>query len=470
MMNALEKIHLIKELHQLGHDLEHRNLSLYEVARSKKRVHEIFLQCNEPIFKKQILAFKTRTQPEIAAQEFAKESHYYYSYRGFFQDHQTLQTTLYAHPLSGWAFLHDPKRGWQIWLIPSPNRQALVSEWADIEQSFKWLLHQQELSSCLKTDMELQAAATTLSLEMIEDSSPAPSIDPYISKREIREELSAVQDLPSENSVDLQPQIQPAAIDTIDLVREEPQPDNTEKTVKLEISASLQWQNLSFQVSEFNFAVPQNFYQLQLEHPAIENHVKIAWYNQKETDLNQQPVYLAEQVDHLGRFSHYAMLLGVPEWQKAIELIQLWGKQAGYRIAAIKSVSSTELSTQFLQLDSLYHAYSQQARLIWQQENYSPYIPLHLIVTKKLITFDEVEAEFHTPMLLLEERQKLRLIHGEKRLSLSSSEQVYPCLILKRDQQINWQMIHQIILDFKEPIDVHALYDAILSKALEKLM
>ncbi|WP_347473358.1 hypothetical protein ABEF86_01310 [Acinetobacter thermotolerans] len=470
MMNALEKIHLIKELHQLGHDLEHRNLSLYEVARSQKRVHEIFLQCNEPIFKKQILAFKTRTQPETAAEEFAKESHYYYTYRGFFQDQQTLQTALYTHPLSGWAFLHDYKRGWQIWLIPSPNSQALVSEWTDIEQSFKWLLHQQELSSCLKADMELQAAATTLSLEMIEDSFPAPSINPYISKREIREELSAVQDLPSENSVDPQAQTLPAAIDTIDSVREEPQPGTIEKAVKIEVPTSLQWQGLSFQVSEFNFAENQNFYQLEVEYPDIENHVKIAWYNQKENDLNQQPVYLAEQVDHLGRFSHYAMLLGVQEWQKAIELIQLWGKQAGYRITAIKSISSVELGRQFLQLDSLYHAYSQQARLIWQQENYCLYLPLYMMATKKLIIFDEAEAEFNTPLLLLEERQKLWVIHGEKRLSLSSSEQVYPCLILKRDQQINWQMIHQIIRDFKEPIEVHVLYDAILSKALEKLM
>lgn len=35
-MNALEKAHLIKELHGLAQQLEHKVLPLYEIARSKK--------------------------------------------------------------------------------------------------------------------------------------------------------------------------------------------------------------------------------------------------------------------------------------------------------------------------------------------------------------------------------------------------------------------------------------------------
>ena len=34
-MNALEKAKLIKELNELGQQLEHKSLSLYEAARSK---------------------------------------------------------------------------------------------------------------------------------------------------------------------------------------------------------------------------------------------------------------------------------------------------------------------------------------------------------------------------------------------------------------------------------------------------
>lgn len=63
-MNALEKALLIKELNLLIDGLEHRSLSFFEIAKSKSRLTEIFGLCDEPIFKKQILKFKSHTQPE----------------------------------------------------------------------------------------------------------------------------------------------------------------------------------------------------------------------------------------------------------------------------------------------------------------------------------------------------------------------------------------------------------------------
>ena len=39
-MNALEKAKLIKELNELGQQLEHTSLSLYEAARTKKRLQD----------------------------------------------------------------------------------------------------------------------------------------------------------------------------------------------------------------------------------------------------------------------------------------------------------------------------------------------------------------------------------------------------------------------------------------------
>jgi len=84
MINALEKAKLIQELRELGQQLEQRNLSLYDIARCKKRIGDIFESCNEPIFKKQNLAFKTLTQPEVAAYEFVADSIYTLSFRGFF--------------------------------------------------------------------------------------------------------------------------------------------------------------------------------------------------------------------------------------------------------------------------------------------------------------------------------------------------------------------------------------------------
>lgn len=471
-MNALEKVRLIKELHELGHDLDHQSLSLYEVARSKKRVHEIFQQCNEPIFKKQLLAFKTRIQPEIAAQEFARETHYYHSFRGFFFTEGLLNEALYAHPVSGWAFLYDPKRGWQIWLIPAPQRTTLISEWnLDIEQSFSWLLHQQQLSSCLKSDHELQATAPPLSLDMVEEKLPAPSINTYISKHEIwaNTQVLTVQ---QKSATELQTIGSPAQLNLNHSEPEKHQVENEENVAVPDIPATLEFQDLLFQVSDFSFAEARNHYlfELSLDSESSVQHLKMAWHYQEHIDWSSQPVYLAEQIDSMGRFSHYCMLLGISEWQQAIQLMQFWGQQQNYRIAAIKTISAVELGTKFLQLDSLYQTYSEQAQLIWQQEDYFPFIPLHQITTKKFILFDEQPANFNTPLLLLQERQKLRVIHGEQRLKLSATEQMYPCLILKRDQQINWQLIHQILLDVKAPVAVAELYASILDKALEKLM
>ncbi len=66
-MNLQEKVQLIKEIHVLTHQLEHRALSFYETALSKRRIHEIFALCDEPIFQKQILSYRALTKPQMAA-------------------------------------------------------------------------------------------------------------------------------------------------------------------------------------------------------------------------------------------------------------------------------------------------------------------------------------------------------------------------------------------------------------------
>ena len=52
-MNTLEKSLLIKELHDLIDALTHKRLSLYETAKAKARIKEIFMLWDEPIFQKQ---------------------------------------------------------------------------------------------------------------------------------------------------------------------------------------------------------------------------------------------------------------------------------------------------------------------------------------------------------------------------------------------------------------------------------
>ncbi|MEG1155053.1 MAG: hypothetical protein RSD94_04195, partial [Acinetobacter sp.] len=176
-MNALEKAHLIKELHGLAQQLEHKVLPFYEIARSKKRIRDIFNLCDEPIFKTQISAFKARTQPELVAYQFSANTSYHLSFRGYFTEILALEQALSAHPDSGWAVLHHPERGWQIWLIPAPQSPALHSQWAELQHCYIWLLQQQQRFSCLQQDPPLIVPA--LSLNEAETSSKAMETTKY---------------------------------------------------------------------------------------------------------------------------------------------------------------------------------------------------------------------------------------------------------------------------------------------------
>jgi hypothetical protein len=64
-------------------------------------------------------------------------------------------------------------------------------------------------------------------------------------------------------------------------------------------------------------------------------------------------------------------------------------------------------------------------------------------------------------LLLLQERQKIRLIHGQKRMALLRTEQTFPYLILHRQQGLNWQSIQNVIQKLPQPIDVISLYQAL---------
>lgn len=139
-MNALEKAKLIKELNELGQQLEHKSLSLYEAARTKKRLQDIFHLCDESVFKNQILGFKSRVQPELAAHQFAASTEFHHRYRGYFKDPVQLQQALTMHRETCWAFLHQPQQGWQIWLGPVKQSDFLHSEWDELVNSHNWLL------------------------------------------------------------------------------------------------------------------------------------------------------------------------------------------------------------------------------------------------------------------------------------------------------------------------------------------
>ena len=465
-MNALEKAHLIKELHGLAQQLEHKVLPFYEIARSKKRIRDIFNLCDEPIFKTQISAFKARTQPELVAYQFSANTSYHLSFRGYFTEILALEQALSAHPDSGWAVLHHPERGWQIWLIPAPQSPALHSQWAELQHCYIWLLQQQQRFSCLKQDPPLIVPA--LSLHEAETSCNSMETTKYHRGRP-RVRIHALELNRSDESTN-----------QIQIEREALNPQlKTETTIPQEqITASELIQfPAQIQLGELNAHVhplgleETNIQRLcalemteKIEHPA---YLDIALYYAAEDNWQARQVYLVEQLNLQGQFVKYLMLLGVPSQLQAHYCIQHWLTHHQRRAAAIKSLAWSVISTSFMQLERFSTAYLQHAETVWTQPDYYPFISTQFIQKQKFISFQEAAADFSTPVLLLQEHQKIRVIHGEKRISLAEDELAYPYIFLQRDKQLNWQNIHNIILTMPQPIQVLELYREIQAQMIE---
>lgn len=475
MINALEKAKLIQELRELGQQLEQRNLSLYDIARCKKRIGDIFESCNEPIFKKQNLAFKTLTQPEVAAYEFVADSIYALSFRGFFLDEYDLEKALYLYPDSGWAFLFDQQRGWQIWLIPAPNRTALISEWTDIEQSYHWLLQEQQQAHCLKTDAALKASAVVLSLDDAEieiSSIPQLSTDASIetSAADILLNTEIVSTQPDEATQDKIDDIEAISVDQNQSTEEQITSDEKPHIVKPAPSQNMQFGTIEGIVSRaICFENEEtSLYHIALAH--LENtasYVDVFLNSIHEDDWQTRPIYLAEQLNAQGEFKGYMVLIGALDAEHAQHTIHALSQQQNQHVISIKQIEWNELQNRLNSLEALFKCYQYDAEPLWQYASYYPYMPASLLSTQKYMLFEEATADRSTPILLLQERQKLRLIHGENRLALQPSESCYPYLIVQWDKTLNWQTIHSLISNMPKPISVYDLYDALTRQATD---
>ncbi|MCY1212839.1 hypothetical protein D9M72_245880 [compost metagenome] len=206
----------------------------------------------------------------------------------------------------------------------------------------------------------------------------------------------------------------------------------------------------------------QALYRLEiLDSPEISQHVDLLLYGPNVQRWQQLPIYLAEQINPQGRFIKYLVLLGTENQMQAIRLIHLFTDPYQHQPSAIKEIFWHHLQDSLTHLETLFDSYRQKATLMWNIEGYTPFIPAQLIQTQKFIQFEESPADIQTPLLLLKERHKIRLIHGQNRLNLSRTESAYPYLLLERHQGISWQLIQTILTQLESPIDCHQLYAAI---------
>ena len=476
-MNLQEKVQLIKEIHVLTHQLEHRALSFYETALSKRRIHEIFALCDEPIFQKQILSYRALTEPQMAATEFAKQTPYSWLFRGYFNHDAALESALYQYPEMGWALLHDHELGWQVWMIPAKQRTALLSEWGNFSDCYDWLIEQQQLYKCLISDTDLRLHALRLKDEIISaPSCVAASVDNLLPIEAINKDGSVdldhcdkqinKADTLLDNSNTNKPEL--SAPDTVPLVLiEQPTHAPSEEhlnstTADVELPEQIQIAQYTARVQTLqNIDAQLALYELQfMDQPELTTQLDVLLHTTDGTDWKNQPLYLAEQINTEGRFIKYLLLFGAQTQMEAIRLSQLFCQQHQHELAAIKVMTWDNLEQLCAAPDQLYQQ-SQQAEMIWSQNDYYPFIPAQLIHTQKFIHFDEPEPTLHTPLLLLQERQKIRLIHGQKRMALLRTEQALPYLILHRQQGLNWQSIQNVIQQLPQPIDVISLYQAL---------
>lgn len=488
-MNTLEKSLLIKELHDLIDALTHKRLSLYETAKAKARIKEIFMLCDKPIFQKQLLTFKASQNPIQTAVTFAEQSLYAQSFRGVFTQLEALETALYQQPEAGWAILYQPRAGWQIWLIPAADRTALLSEFQDLEQVYRWMLEQQQQYHCLQTDAELKQAAVLEAAQTqpvfvtadLEENKAVDSpiqfefITDHIATEEVASSDTQVVDV-AKDELTIEPTADQTIISnaTLDITQPDATTIDTAQmtagTQKPSVNPAynLLLSQYSCPISALNLSQNESaqLYRVFLpEAPEVTQYADVLVHlSDPEEDQQQvlaRAVYLAEQTNTQGRFIKYVVLLGALDQMQAIRLTQNFCQQFEHEIAAIREISWEKLQEHLFDFDQLFQCYSHDAQIVWQQEHYFPFIPIQHIQTTKFIQFEESEAQSHTPLILLKERQKIRVIHGQKRLQLSRTEQAIPHILLDRQQGISWQMIQKVISQLQQPIDALQLCQAL---------
>ncbi|RKG40667.1 MULTISPECIES: hypothetical protein [Acinetobacter] len=495
-MNVLEKAQLLKELHDLLNHLENRSLNFFEIAKSKNRIKQIFKLCDEPIFHKQQAEFKRRSEPKASAIEFAQKSAYALSFVGYFEQEDALLEQFGSQHQLGWGLLHHSNASWKVIVYTPQLTQPWQSPWGTLEQSFA-VMQTQHTEHGLLTDEALLHAQQILPLDsvvsheiVIENTSPYcfdeviitetdPSDNHPISVNSDSntaeaEEISLYADVPTQTEFGVNTPLIP---DPIIEFKPTPIEELTPMPV-VEVLPSQEFTapeqialfklKATVQVIAPKTATEDVLLHLNIESmPELDQHATLIMHANAIETWQNMPATLAEQIDSDNKFIKYILLFGAHDHSAAMRLLNQYCRHANLHIAAIKELSLNSLGMDFTDADLLFRAYQERAHLLWSMDHYYPYIPAHLVHTPKFILFEEAAATRQTPILLLLERNKTRVIHGENRMAFDHSESAYPYLLLNRQQDITWQRIHNIILEMPQPIDVLTLYQTLKQTELE---
>lgn len=424
-MNPLEKALLVQELSQLMQRLAGGSLSYFETAKHKQRLKDIVDFCDRPTLNQQIFGSRSHIQPIAEAEQFLQKSSYKSSCCGIFRNDKQLEVALNGQKQSAWAMLYHDYLGWQIWMIEVPNYTLLISDWGKLTDVYEWMQEEQHDYPFLQTDTKLAN---------------------QVAKRATKDIPTLTHMVTTTNHV-------------VPLLHEEIIAPAAEELAPPTLVLQGHLHHLSPLNTE-NFTEKLLFRLVAEQSNDRRNYIDLLGYNVDFEHALERTIYLAEQVNQKGQFIRYVALFGAQNDTQASRMVHAFSHQQHYNLAAIRKISWSDLASKLFDFYSLFEAYN-QAEIYWATEGYYPYIPTEFINTQKFIQFDETPADFNTPILLLKERQKIRIIHGKNRVALAKGEHAYPYIMLDRQQGANWKLIQDTIQTMPQPILALQLYEAI---------
>ncbi|EOR03158.1 hypothetical protein [Acinetobacter genomosp. 15BJ] len=469
-MDVLEKALLVDELKTLVDGLNDDKTSLFEIAKSKQRIKDICASCDDPNFQDQLSPFKEFIlNEEFSADDLALYG-YTLTYRGTYNFMGRVENALFASADMGWAALRQAQH-WQVWVI-RPALSFLKSPWLNSSKdALQWL--QSHASVYVKTDHELQNLIPILEPIQADDAEKAANKDSLsIIKQQtaqFKSQLDAI----------IQEKIQPAQITPSAQATTRVKPSFRQSSVasaNLNKAKPLALNDFSLdgllcRLERIDARTFPSLYRVDL-HNEIDQNIKIDWLylkaeNEAQPLWGSAQIFIAEQLYAQGQFSHYVVLVGTHSVEYATTILQAYTDQRHTRTSSIHQTSWNNFKQHYHQHETLFNECIMNGTLVWQRDQrVYPYIPASFINIQKFIPFDETAATFFTPVILLRERQKIRVIHGLERVKLSNEDQAYPYLLLDRTDGYTWQLIRQVISRLPQPISVHDLYQALENSAL----
>ena len=433
-MNPLAKALLAKEIQTLISQLKQGHLSYFETARCKKRLEDIVAMCDQPEMNQEIFGEKSHIQPIADAEIFAQNCHYSSSFCGIFRRDEKLEQKLLSQRKSSWALLFHIDLGWQIWIMQQPSCILLISDWGALNDVYAWLIEEQHDEPVLTPDEGISLPSKPK--KRFIQPPTIPSI-----------QLSKRSDLAKVTSP------QPVMLEVF------------EEELPVELP-TLCLDQITFELRTLPDLAEKKLFALQPQQGPALGFIDLLAYNIDFDEVLDRTLYLAEQVNAQGHFVRYLALFGAQNELQAIRMLNSFSQNQHYKLAAIRTLSWANLKGSLVNLESFFDVYSEQAQLIFESQGYYPFIPKHLINTQKFIKFEETLADLNTPILVLKERNKIRIIHGKNRLALSKQEHAFPYLMLDRQAGISWQYIQEKLALLPHPVQPLQLYQALQQHSL----